>query len=150
MLRLFPFQQMAPISYSAPNSIPLIWLLVHISSYNIYSWKTDVFTLSFLKSLSWKINFFYFPTSHCCISASVIAPDFVLGSFFHKFYLVLGSGLKLIPTQRPFCLTYTLSECVWLNTSECVHLPSMDFVANTNEHVQSCLFTVHQCSPGRR
>ncbi len=45
--------------------------------------------------------------------------------------------------------TYTLGKCVWPNTSERVHSPSVDFAANMNEHVLSCLFTVCQCSLGR-
>ncbi len=54
------------------------------------------------------------------------------------------------PDVRTVCLTalkarYTLSECVWPNTSERVHLPSVDLAANMNEHVWSCLFSIRQC-----
>ncbi len=102
------------IAYHSSNysyiSVARQWC--HLEAY-FYSWKTDIFTLFSFKSLSWKIGVFSFPTSHRCISASVTAPNFVLG-YFSQIFLILGSGLNSILTQWALLFgIYTFCDTVY-------------------------------------
>ncbi len=56
--------------------------------------------------------------------------------------MYVSNGCSVFIIDNTYKAVYTLSECVWSNTSERVHLPSVDFAANVNEHIWSCLFTV--------
>ncbi len=103
MICLFAFQHLAHTSYSAPIAPITV----------CFSLSKLIVQLLFTKKLT-------------LISASLKAPNFILCSFFHKFYLVLGPGLNSIPTLWTLIFgMYTLpffSKFSFFLTENCLSL----------------------------